>query len=982
MVYGLSQTSQVYLDHQVSEIEGELVFNWDAIADLFPPGLLDDLFQAYTQLLTQLAETDAAWKTTPQLSPTDPVEALNATATQLFTGAEPLLHELFLEQAQQQPHHPAVIAGDFALTYEELRQRVFQLAHQLRQLGVQPNQLVAVAMKPGWEPVVAVLGILTAGAAYVPIDPNLPQERRWHLVKATQATLLLTQSNLAYLNWPGSLTQLTLKPEPLPDTCPILDSVQQPTDLAYVIYTSGSTGIPKGVMIDHRGVVNTVLDINQRSGVGPGDRILALSALSFDLSVYDIFGTLAAGATIVMPDADRNRDSSHWVDLLNTHAITLWNSVPALMSLFLTELERCPDHVRTLRQVLLSGDWLPLSLPEQIQQAFPAAQVVSLGGATEASIWSIAYPIQAVDPTWTSIPYGRPLANQQWYVLNENQQPCPVWVPGQLYIGGKGLAKGYWQQPEKTAAAFVPNPLLGRAEGKSNPKSKIQNPKSHPSTLYKTGDLGRYRPDGTIEFLGREDFQVKLNGYRIELGEIEVALLQHPAIRSAVVMAVGDAPLNQQLVAYVVPEGGNVQTAPDAALALNHPLAKLAFKQEQRGLRHFAEGRASVILPRREENLQPYLRRQSFRQFLETPIALASFSQFLSGLQSMPLAESPLPKYRYASAGSLYPVQTYLHIKSHYIEGLETGFYYYHSAEHRLVRLEAQEVDTDTLYGSNREIFAQAAFAIFLVGQMEAIAPLYPANARDFCLLEAGYMSQLLMETAPEVDLGLCPLGQLGIEPLKQALALDAGHEILHGLAGGAIDPAWTQQWQAPQATAAPSLPETLGQFLTQKLPAYMVPTTYQLLDTLPLSANGKVDRQALPMPSQLRPEVPFVAPRTAVESAIAAIWQSVLHLEQVNIHANFFEVGGNSLTAMQALAQLRQEFPIDLSIRQFLNAPTLAEQAAVVEALLAEPSSPAANAIQPIQPDDPQRLLNQLNDFSEQDMDSLLSQMLAEEES
>ena len=1020
VVYGLSQTSQVYLDHQVSEVEGALVFNWDAIADLFPPGLLDDMFQAYEQFLHRLAVTDDAWETPPQLSPTAHVEALNATETPLFSGSEPLLHQLFLEQAERRPDHPAVIAGDLTLTYGELRQHVLHLAHHLRQHGVQPNQLVAVSMEPGWEPVVAVLGILAAGAAYVPIDPDLPRSRRWHLIQETQATLLLTQTSLTHLDWPNSLTLITLENNPSPSTpypsplphSPTPPLPHSPTDLAYVIYTSGSTGTPKGVMIDHRGVVNTVLDINQRFEVGPSDgpegpvsdhRILALSALSFDLSVYDIFGTLAAGATIVMPDARQHRDPAHWVDLLNTHRITLWNSVPALMALFLTELERHPDHAQSLRQVLLSGDWLPLSLPKQIQQAFPAAQVTSLGGATEASIWSIAYPIQTVDPTWNSIPYGRPLANQQWYVLNENRQPCPIWVPGQLYIGGKGLAKGYWQQPEKTAEAFVPNPfeegarfqVLGTGSQVSGTGSQEQpdtrhptpdtrppstHPPIHPPTLYKTGDLGRYRPDGTIEFLGREDFQVKLNGYRIELGEIEAALLQHPAIREAVVTAAGDAP-HQQLVAYVVPEDGGEEQA----AALHHPLAKLAFKQERRGLRQFPAGQASVALPLGEENPQPYLRRQSFRQFLATPIALTAFSQWLSSLKALPLAESPLPKYRYASAGSLYPVQTYLYIRPQRIEGLEAGFYYYHAAEHRLVRLESEDVDLDALYGRNREIFDQAAFALFLVGQMAAIAPLYPDQARDFCLLEAGYMSQLLMETAPAVDLGLCPLGQLGMEPWQQALALEAGQEILHGLAGGAIDPAWTQQWQAPQQSrSGASLTEALRQFLAQKLPAYMVPTTVQLLSALPLSANGKVDRKALPLPGSLRPEVPFVAPRTEVESAIAAIWQEVLHLEQVSVHANFFEAGGNSLAAMQALSQLRQTFPIDLSIRQFFTAQTLVEQAAVVEALLAAQSSsaiaPSPDPIQPIQPDQPQSLLQQLDDLSEQDVDTLLSQMLEEE--
>ncbi|NEQ47690.1 MAG: amino acid adenylation domain-containing protein [Leptolyngbya sp. SIOISBB] len=487
VVYGLSQTSQVYLDHQVSEIEGALVFNWDAIADLFPSGLLDEMFQAYGQFLERLANEAATWETPPQLGSTAHVEALNQTEKALFSGAEPLLHTLFFEQAQQQPDHPAVIARDLTLTYGELYQSVLQLAYHLRQQGVQPNQLVAVAMTKGWESVVATLAILTAGAAYVPIDPTLPQERRWHLIEATQATLLLTQPHLADLAWPDALTQIPITPHsriPFGKATPTAELTSKPTplpspastNLAYVIYTSGSTGLPKGVMIDHRGAVNTILDINQRFEVGPSDRILALSALNFDLSVYDIFGTLAAGATIVMPAPERDRDPAHWVELLHTHRITLWNSVPALMSLLITELEQHSKQASSLRQVLLSGDWLPLTLPDQVRRHCPRAQVISLGGATEASIWSIFHPIQSIDPTWNSIPYGRPLANQQWYVLNDNQQPCPVWVPGQLYIGGPGLAKGYWQQPEKTAAAFVPNPLLEKGTG--NRRQGIGNRKN------------------------------------------------------------------------------------------------------------------------------------------------------------------------------------------------------------------------------------------------------------------------------------------------------------------------------------------------------------------------------------------------------------------------------------------------------------------------------------------------------------------------
>ncbi|MEL6138150.1 MAG: amino acid adenylation domain-containing protein, partial [Cyanobacteria bacterium J06628_6] len=337
-VYSVSQTSQVYLDHQVSEIGGALVFNWDAIADLFLPTVLNQMFSAYDQLLHQLAEQDTIWQTYPQLAPTAHVAALNQTEALVQKTGEPLLHTLFWKQVEQQPDAPAIITPEKTLSYRTLAQQVQILAQQLQPM-VNPNQLVAVSIPKGWQQVVAVLGILTAGAAYVPIDPDLPQERRWQLTKDTAAQAVVTTAKTS--DWPTGVTQVLLSDQlQAPDPNLLTwEPVQSETDLAYVIYTSGSTGAPKGVMIDHRGAVNTILDINQRFGVGSCDRVFALSSLSFDLSAYDIFGTLAAGAAIVMPAADQLQNTAHWRKLLQQHQVTIWNSVPALMGLLLQELD-------------------------------------------------------------------------------------------------------------------------------------------------------------------------------------------------------------------------------------------------------------------------------------------------------------------------------------------------------------------------------------------------------------------------------------------------------------------------------------------------------------------------------------------------------------------------------------------------------------------------------------------------------------------
>ncbi|MDV3347346.1 amino acid adenylation domain-containing protein [Leptothoe sp. LEGE 181152] len=533
-VYNITQTAQVYLDHQIAELDEGLFYIWDAVEEVFPPALLDEMFSSYNLFLQQLAVSEDLWKVPIRnLSKSAQQQAI-INATNVSFSKNVLLHTLFFEKAETFPNHTAIATSQRILTYQEVSERAAYIAQYLYQQGVQPNQLVAIVMEKGWEQVVAALGILASGAAYVPIDPKLPTERQHYLLKETKVQWVLTQSRLDNtLNWPETVKRLSID-DSLPQIASKVQCVQSTSDLAYVIYTSGSTGLPKGVMIDHQGAVNTILDINQRFKITSSDRIFALSSLSFDLSVFDIFGTLAAGGTIVIPDPDEIKNPAHWTELMVQQQVTVWNSVPALMQMLVEySVGFTSLFPQSLRLALMSGDWIPLSLPDQIRSLCQNIKLVSLGGATEASIWSIFYPIDQVDPNWKSIPYGRPMANQKIYVLNETLEACPTWVTGQLYIGGIGIAKGYWQDDNKTKASFI----------------------THPQTqekLYKTGDLGRCLPDGTIEFLGREDFQVKINGHRIELGEIESVLSSHPAIETALVLAKDVDEKSKQLIAYII----------------------------------------------------------------------------------------------------------------------------------------------------------------------------------------------------------------------------------------------------------------------------------------------------------------------------------------------------------------------------------------------------------------------------------------------
>ena len=599
---------------------------------------------------------------------------------------------------------------------------------------------------------IGCLGILHAGAAYLPIDSNLPLARIEELLSIGKVSLIVTENALLgklklieYVNRINSECIIALDDkDALYMQCSdqAAPAVQKKESLAYVIFTSGSTGTPKGVMLEHEAVTNTILDINERYQVNSSDRVLALSSLTFDLSVYDIFGMLAAGGAIVFPDPDLVKDPNHWLELLVEHKITVWNTVPMFMQMLTTikgggkESAFCAP----LRLILLSGDWIPIELPNQITSflGHKGCQIVSLGGATEAAIWSIYYDIKPEEQFEKSIPYGRPLKNQQFYVLNENLERCPEWVVGDLYIGGTGLARGYWSDPQKTAASFLSHPKLGR--------------------IYRTGDLGRLLPSGEIEFLGRNDLQIKLHGHRIELQEIEAKLNLHNDISQSIASINVDAAGNKQLVAYVVPRDNLNELGAQPNVITDHA-SVMQFKLSQKGIRHFSEAKHIISfqeLSDKNDHSEHY-RRKSYRCFenkylqeaelenwvakcvLKKPqkkivghIDLNTMKQLLSPLKAINISERPFPKYRYPSAGALYPVQLYIEINEDHIKDLPKGSYYYDQVSHQLVQI------TSSISSS------QGGINFYLVGQLSAISPLYGNQARDFCFIEAGHMLALL----------------------------------------------------------------------------------------------------------------------------------------------------------------------------------------------------------------------------------------------
>ncbi|MFD5749853.1 amino acid adenylation domain-containing protein [Streptomyces sp. NPDC127033] len=547
-VWIISQGPQVVLDAQVVELRGGLLFNWDVREQAFPAGMMDTMFRRNRELLEELLADDADWDraASRSLPPAQAAVRARANATDRPVSGR-LLHEGFFDIAGAEPDLPALVWGtDGLMSYGGLRDRALRVAGALAARGVRPGDAVSIQLPKGPGQVVAALGVLAAGASYVPIGVEQPDARRDRIELTGDVVLALRGEGSA----PGAdgITVLGLDAaqhgaEPLES--PVTVDAES---IAYVIFTSGSTGLPKGVEVAHAAAMNTVDCLNEHFGISTGDRSLGVSPFEFDLSVYDIFGLLSVGGCVVLPDDESRRDGQRAAELVRTRGVTVLNCVPSLLDAILAGggTEGLGD---SLRVVVLGGDWVGADLPGRLRQLVPECRFAGLGGTTEAAIHSTVCEVTGpVPPEWKAVPYGVPLGNVRCRVVNDAGADCPDWVPGELWIGGRGVARGYRNDPERTADRFVTH------EGER---------------WYRTGDMARYRPDGTLEFLGRRDSQIKLRGYRIELGEVEAALRALPTVRRAVADVVGHT--TRQLVAAVTLTDGSEGAGVREALAAHLP---------------------------------------------------------------------------------------------------------------------------------------------------------------------------------------------------------------------------------------------------------------------------------------------------------------------------------------------------------------------------------------------------------------------------
>ncbi|HEY0606761.1 MAG TPA: amino acid adenylation domain-containing protein, partial [Herpetosiphonaceae bacterium] len=536
------QTAQFDLTLTMDETPTGLVGMLEYSVDLFAAPTIERMANHFQTLLEGItAQPERSYADLPLLSAHQRQQLLvDWNTTDTAYAHELCLHHLFEATAKRTPEAIAVVYEAQQLTYQELNARANQLAHELHERGVGPEVRVGLCVERSLEMVVGLLGILKAGGAYLPLDPTYPTERLAFVLADAQVPLVLTQEHLR-AQLPATTEVICLDAEPAGSVdagAMAPRSGVRSTNAAYVIYTSGSTGVPKGVLVEHQALVNYTLSMLPHFDLQPRDRMLQFASPSFDVVVEELFPTWAAGAAVVLHGAGILASIAEFTVLLDQAQVTAVELPVAYWHAWVDEMVQSGQKVPASLRLVLLGCEKPSLDRLATWQRFDVRSIYVFG-LTETAITSTLYHVPS-DPTeggkWSELPIGRPVANTQIYALDARLQPVPIGVPGELFIGGDGLARNYLNQPGQTAARFVPNPF-----------SDVPG-----ARLYRTGDLVRYRPDGNLEFLGRSDAQVKVRGFRVELGEVEAALGQHPGVRDAVVILRGDGPGGKQLVAYVV----------------------------------------------------------------------------------------------------------------------------------------------------------------------------------------------------------------------------------------------------------------------------------------------------------------------------------------------------------------------------------------------------------------------------------------------
>jgi amino acid adenylation domain-containing protein len=919
------------------------------------------------------------------------------------------IHELFEEQAQRTPKAVAVIFEGSQLSYEELNRRANRVARGLQKLRVGRDVPVGVCLDRSIEMVIALLAVLKAGGAYVPLDPAYPAERLAFLINAAGTPVILTQTHLKNCSLDAAGQVLCLDADEFADEDDTnLTAGVRANDLAYVMYTSGSTGAPKGVAITHRNVVRLVKETGYAS-FSADETFLQLAPISFDASTFELWGALLnGGRLVVMPPAQPSLEEIG--SAIREHGVTtLWLT----SGLFNAMVDERLQDLRPLRQLLAGGDTLSVPHVRKALRELNGTRLINGYGPTESTTFACCYTIAPDSLLDGSVPIGKPIANTTAYILDSRLQPVPLGVAGELFIGGDGLARGYWRQPELTGQKFIADPFSGDREAR----------------IYQTGDLARWREDGTIEFLGRADSQVKLRGFRIELDEIENALRQQTDVLDAAVAVREDTPGDKRLVAYVVskpaaavelwpssPSSGGDPFYDDVLYTAmtydksRHDLYERAFAKTARDkvVVDIGTGRDALLA---RMAVDAGARKVYAIELLERPAQQAKALIESLGLTNKVVVihgrsqEVELPEKvdvciseNVGHIGGAEGCDVLLNDARRFLK--PDGVLIPHRCQTSIAAIQMPD-----------EFLRDPAFAE--LGAYHAEQSWRDAGYKyDLRLCVTGTSREMLrstVETFEDLDFTLPPEGRyqrdvrmkithtsridgfllwLNLEAVQgeiletlgrndtwlpvylpafcPAIDVSEGAEIIASVRGklaenglnrdylidgyirqtdGVEVPFSFNSWHYKRVYKSMPFYERLFRDdtirttrdsgtspqtahlaeLKKRLPDYMVPSALVTLPALPRTANGKLDRTALPAPnlSAPKPVDSSVAPKTDVEEKVTALWAGVLGVEEVGTTDNFFDLGGHSLLGLRLVNQLREALGEHVSLAIVFEAPT-----------------------------------------------------------
>lgn len=878
--------------------------------------------------------------------------------------ANACLHHLFEAQAQRSPDHIAVVFEQRRLTYAELDRRAELLAQRLRMLGAGPGVLVGLFVERSLGTVIGILGILKAGAAYVPIDAAYPAARIAFMCEDAGLSLVLTDASL--LSRLPATTAQAVCLDRFDWRCGSERAPAQhgarPTDLAYVIYTSGTTGRPKGVCVEHGSIVNYVLGVAERLQLEAGMGYATVSTFAADLGSTVVFPALATGGTLHVISEERAGSQALMADYFSREQIDVLKIVPS----HLAALQNGPDPGRVMprRLLVLGGEPSRRDRIERLRALSPKCEIYNHYGPTETTVGVLTYRVgAAIASTRTrTIPVGVPLPNISIRIVDGSGAPVRPGEQGELWVGGRGLARGYLNCPELTSKRFVPDPA--DADG---------------GRQYRTGDLARYLPDGNIELCGRIDRQVKLHGYRIELDELEGALREQPGVEDAVVLARADAAGDvSQLAAYVVPRRAHqplwgrtaLQVLPDGA-----PVAHLNKNETdylhneifvlQAYLRHGITirdgdcivdaganiGLFTVFANRLARDLRVFSFEPNPAAFAclkanaeawggatkcfplglssrERAAAMTFFEglSLLSGFHADPATERSVVERYVANQrpdvsgdvatqiGDLIDAKMTARTVSAQLRRLSAVIAEEGIDRIDLLKVNVEKSELEVLLGLGTHDWPTIRQLVVEVDQRKDLEPILSLLARN------GY-EVLVEQDAALRDTELCYV--YAIRPSE------AGRLMREQSADAHLRP-------LPPADPRILAPALLRKHLEARLPRYMVPSVFVLVERIPLTANGKIDYEALAaLPGQQpRPGDELATPRSETERRLTAIIGELLKVQNVGIHDDFFDLGGQSLTAIQAVARIREAFEVDVTLRNFLEAKTVAGLAEVIDRL------------------------------------------------